>query len=263
MSCVHHGDMSHVRIAQAATCHVDVNQVVTCYVGLTQTATCYVDVTQTATYYAKITQAVMHVHRAQLTQHQPHPWRTMECSQPAAWTTNRSLHTASRAKALPGTPTNSGSTLLRAAHRDGGVIACHQCITSHTGSAPASPDMRPNPPGFVPHAYLPPPPSLPPPNPPQPCLTTHTHQLRSTCPPSMRSSSASEIILRRLRQLNNNDDQHHPTNHWLESQLSISTATHKQHGYHNKTTIQPTGARVTPNPPTSSRRAFSEPSSRA
>ena len=70
------------------------------------------------------------------------PWSTMECSQPSAWITNRSLLVTSRAKAFPGRRTNAGSTLPGAAHLEGGVIVCHQCITSHSGSAPASPDMH-------------------------------------------------------------------------------------------------------------------------
>ena len=49
---------------------------------------------------------------------------------------------ASRAKTFPGRPTNSSSTLPRAAHLDSGVVGRHQCITSHSGSAPASPDMK-------------------------------------------------------------------------------------------------------------------------
>ena len=49
---------------------------------------------------------------------------------------------ASRDKTLPGRPTNSGLALPRAVHLVGGDIGCHQCITSHSGSAPASPDMR-------------------------------------------------------------------------------------------------------------------------
>ena len=70
------------------------------------------------------------------------PWSTMECSQQAAWKTNRSLLVAPRVKAFPGRPTNSGFILPRAAHLEGGVIGSHQCMTSHSGSAPASPDMR-------------------------------------------------------------------------------------------------------------------------
>ena len=93
-------------------------------------------------------------------------WSTMECSHQAAWTTNRSNLLVSYAKAFPGRPTNSSLTLPRAAHLEGGVIDCHQCIPSYQGSAPASPDMRPpllalshmrpTPPGFVPHTTYPP-----------------------------------------------------------------------------------------------------------
>ena len=55
------------------------------------------------------------------------PWSTMECSQPAKCTTNRSLHVASRTKAFPRRPTNSGSTLPTTAHLEGSVIGCHRC----------------------------------------------------------------------------------------------------------------------------------------
>ena len=67
---------------------------------------------------------------------------TIECSQLAAWTTNRSLVVISRVYAFPGRTTNSGSTIARAAHLDGGVIECHKCTTSHSGSASTSLDMR-------------------------------------------------------------------------------------------------------------------------
>ena len=56
------------------------------------------------------------------------PWGTMECSQPVAWITNRSLLVASRARTFPGRPTNCDSTLPRAAHLDSGAIGCNQCI---------------------------------------------------------------------------------------------------------------------------------------
>ena len=75
----------------------------------------------------------------------PRTWRTMLCSQPAAWTTNRSHLVASRVKGFPGSPINSESTLPRTAHLDSGVIGCHQCIASHSGNFQASPDMRPTP----------------------------------------------------------------------------------------------------------------------
>ena len=67
------------------------------------------------------------VHSIQKQHHQHHqrPWSTMEDSQPAAWTTNRSLHVVSHAKSFPGRrPTNSDSTLPRAMHLEGGVIGC-------------------------------------------------------------------------------------------------------------------------------------------
>ena len=70
------------------------------------------------------------------------PWSTIECSQPATWTTSRSPLVTSRTQAFPGRPTNSDWTLPTDAHLDGGVIECHLSITSHSGSAPASPDMR-------------------------------------------------------------------------------------------------------------------------
>ena len=65
-----------------------------------------------------------------------HPCSTMECSQLPAWTTNWSL-----LEAFPGSPTNSGLSLATAVHLRGSVICCHRCITSHSGGAPASPDM--------------------------------------------------------------------------------------------------------------------------
>ena len=52
----------------------------------------------------------------------------MECSQSAAWTTNRSLPLEFRVKAFPRRPTQSGSTIPRAAHLDDGVIGSHQCL---------------------------------------------------------------------------------------------------------------------------------------
>ena len=87
-------------------------------------------------------------------------WSTMECSQPAAWTTNRSLLVTSHAKAFPGKPTNSDSALPRAAHLEGVVIGRHQC--HHLAHRKCSGISR----HVTPHAYHPPPPSLPPPNPP-------------------------------------------------------------------------------------------------
>ena len=73
------------------------------------------------------------------------PWSPMECSQPTAWTTNRSLLVASRVNALPRRPTNFGSTIPRAAHQEGGLVGSHQCITSHSVIALTSPNLRPAP----------------------------------------------------------------------------------------------------------------------
>ena len=63
-----------------------------------------------------------------------------ECRQPAAWTTNWILLEASCANAFPRRPTNSNSTLPRAAHLEDGVITV---FTSHSVSAPAFPNMQP------------------------------------------------------------------------------------------------------------------------
>ena len=95
-------------------------------------------------------------------QQQQRPWSIMEFRKPAVWTTNWSLFVVSHIKAIPGRQTNSGSTMPRAAHMEGGVIGCHLCITSHSGSTSQSLNLRPTP-SFVPHAYHPPPPFLPPP----------------------------------------------------------------------------------------------------
>ena len=58
-----------------------------------------------------------------LTQQHRTPWSTMKCSQTAAWTMHRSLLVESRDTC--------------------DVIECNQCITSHSGSAPASPGIPP------------------------------------------------------------------------------------------------------------------------
>ena len=67
-------------------------------------------------------------------QQQARPWSTIECSQPAAWTINQSLHVVSRVRAFPGWSTYSGSTIPISALLDSGVIACHLCIISHSGN---------------------------------------------------------------------------------------------------------------------------------
>ena len=120
------------------------------------------------------------------------PWSTMECSHPAEWTTNRSLLVASRAKAFPRILTNSGSTLPGAAHLDGDVIGCHQCITWKSGGALASPtcDQTPWPcPACMPFTT-----SIPVPTQPTIAMTNYIHA--STVIKLSASSSASEIILR-------------------------------------------------------------------
>ena len=94
-----------------------------------------------------------HLYGLDEVQYQNRPWMTIECSRSAARTTNRSFIVASRAKAFPGRPINSGSILPRAANPEGGVIGCHKCLQLAHGSAPASLDMRPTPLRFVLHAY--------------------------------------------------------------------------------------------------------------
>ena len=58
---------------------------------------------------------------------QQRPWNTMECSQPDAQTSSWSLLMASCVMAFLGRPTNSSSTLPRAAYLEGGVVRRHQC----------------------------------------------------------------------------------------------------------------------------------------
>ena len=89
----------------------------------------------------------------------------MKCSQPAAWTTNRSLHVASRARPfqedrpIPARPYPELRTWMVVRS---GVISV---FPTHSGNASAFPTYD-QPPGFVPHAYQAPTPSLPPSNPP-------------------------------------------------------------------------------------------------
>ena len=95
----------------------------------------------------------------------PRPWSTMECSQPAAWTSNRSLLLASRVR-----PFQEDRPISARPYRElrtwmvmrSGVISV---FPTHSENAPASPDIRPTT-WFVPHAYQAPTPSLPPSNPP-------------------------------------------------------------------------------------------------
>ena len=95
-------------------------------------------------------------------------WSTMECSQPTAWSMNRSLLVASRVKAYPVISTNSGSALPMAVHLESVVIGCLQCLDITPRKCSGFSWRPTNTPGFVPPTYQPPPLSLPPPNPPCP-----------------------------------------------------------------------------------------------
>ena len=71
------------------------------------------------------------------------PWSTMECSQQAAWTTNRSLLVASRVRPFqedrpnPARPYPELRTWMVVRS---GVISV---FPTHSGNAPVSPDIRP------------------------------------------------------------------------------------------------------------------------
>ena len=71
------------------------------------------------------------------------PWSTMECSQQAAWTTNRNLLVASRVRpfqedrSIPARPYPELRTWMVVRS---GVISV---FPTHSGNAPASPDIRP------------------------------------------------------------------------------------------------------------------------
>ena len=56
------------------------------------------------------------------------PWSAIERSQPAAWTTNLNILVASRVKAFPKRPTNTGSTIHKVVHLEGGIIWCQQFL---------------------------------------------------------------------------------------------------------------------------------------
>ena len=104
------------------------------------------------------------------------PWITMECSQPFAWTTNRSLLVASRFwpfqedRPIPARPYPELRTWMVVRS---GVISV---FPTHSGNAPASPDIRPT--TWLCPACLPSTNSIPAPI--QPTIdmtTTHIHQL--------------------------------------------------------------------------------------
>ena len=115
----------------------------------------------------------------------------MECSQPVAWTTNRSLLVASRVRPfqedrpIPVRPYPELRTWMVVRS---GVISI---FPTHSGNSPASPDIRPT--TWLYPACLPSTNSIHAPIQPTIVMTaTHIHQLRLTRPPSTRSSSASE-----------------------------------------------------------------------
>ena len=130
----------------------------------------------------------------------------MECSHPAAWTTNRSLLVASRARPfqedrpIPARPYPELRTWMVVRS---GVISV---FPTHSGNAPASPDIRPT--TWLCPTCLPSTNSIPAPIQPTIAMTTtHIHQLWLTRPPSTRSSSASEDHPQApvVTQHNNND----------------------------------------------------------
>ena len=104
------------------------------------------------------------------------PWSTMECSQPAAWTTNRSLLVASRVepfqedRPIPARPYPELRTWMVVRS---GVFSV---FPTHYGNAPASPDIRPT--TWLCPACVPSTNSIPAPIPPTIAMTiTHIHQL--------------------------------------------------------------------------------------
>ena len=119
------------------------------------------------------------------------PWSTMECSQPAAWSKNRSLLVASRVwpfqkdRPIPARPYPILRTWMVVRS---GVISV---FPTHSGNAQASTDIRPT--TWLCPACLPSTNSIPAPiHPTIAMTTTHIRQLWLTRPPSTRSSSAFE-----------------------------------------------------------------------
>ena len=104
------------------------------------------------------------------------PWITMECSQPAAWSTNRSLLVASRARPFledRPIPTRPYPELRTWMVVRSGVISV---FPTHSGNAPASPDIRPT--TWLCPTCLPNTNSIPAPIQPTIAMTTtHIHQL--------------------------------------------------------------------------------------
>ena len=125
------------------------------------------------------------------------PWSTMECSQPAAWTTNRSLLVASRVRPfqddrpIPARPYPELRTWMVVRS---GVISV---FPTHSGNAPASPDIRPT--TWLCPACLPNTSSIP--DSIQPTIamtTTHIHHLWLTRRLPRAALALLRIILKRL-----------------------------------------------------------------
>ena len=115
----------------------------------------------------------------------------MECSQPAAWTTNRSLVVASsvrpfqKDRPIPAQPYPELRTWMVV---QSGVISIY---LTHSENAPAAPDIRTT--TWLCPACLSSTNSIPAPIQLTIAMTsTHMHQLSLTRPPSTRSSSASD-----------------------------------------------------------------------
>ena len=125
-------------------------------------------------------------------------WRTIECSQLAAWSTNRSQLAATRAMTYTGGHTISGSILSKAVHMEGCLIGCqwlfHFALRKCSGQPLALSRVH-----TILHFH--------------PCHheadNDHYQQqillLSLTCPPSTYRSGASDIILMHLWQLCNNN----------------------------------------------------------
>ena len=104
------------------------------------------------------------------------PWITMECSQPVAWTTNRSLHVVSRARTFQEdrpSPARHYPELHTWMVVRSGVISV---FPTHSENAPASPDIQPT--TWLCPACVPSTNSIPAPIQPTIAMTTtHVHQL--------------------------------------------------------------------------------------
>ena len=113
-----------------------------------------------------------------------------ECSQPAAWTTNRSLLVSSSVRPFQEdrpTPVRPYPELRTWMVVRSGVISV---FPTHSGNVPASPDIRPT--TWLRPACIPNTTSIPALNQPTIAMTTtHIHQLWLSRPPSTRSTSAS------------------------------------------------------------------------